>query len=68
MKKIILTLLILGQIIMAATIQHIEVKGLKVPVIFESDKRLPIVNMQFVFTNAGSITDTKKAGLAKISA
>jgi predicted Zn-dependent peptidase len=68
MKKIILTLLILGQIIMAATIQHIEVKGLKVPVIFESDKRLPIVNMQFVFTNAGSITDTKTAGLAKMSA
>ena len=68
MKKIILTTLILGQMIMAATLEHIDVNGLKVPVIFESDKRLPLVTMQFVFTNAGSITDTKKAGLAKMSA
>jgi len=68
MKKIILTILILGQIIMAATIENIEIDGLKVPVIFEKDTRLPIVNMQFVFTNSGSITDTDKAGLAKMSA
>ena len=68
MKKIILTTLILGQMIMAATLEHIDVNGLKVPVIFESDKRLPLVTMQFVFTNAGSIKDTKKAGLAKMSA
>jgi len=68
MRKIILTILITGQMIMAATIKHIEVDGLNVPVIFESDKRLPLVNMQFIFTNAGSIRDTTKAGLAKISA
>ncbi len=68
MKRFILTILILGQMIMAATLEHIEVDGLKVPVIFESDKRLPLVTMQFVFTNAGSITDTTKAGLAKMSA
>jgi len=68
MKKIILTILILGQILMAATIQHIDVNGLKIPLIFENDKRLPIVNMQFVFTNAGSIRDIDKAGLAKLSA
>ena len=53
---------------MAATIEHIEVNGVKVPVIFEHDKRLPLVTMQFTFTNAGSITDTSKAGLAKLSA
>jgi len=68
MKRFILTILILGQMIMAATLEHIEVDGLKVPVIFESDKRLPLVTMQFVFTNAGSITDTTKAGVAKMSA
>ena len=66
--KYILTLLLLGQIIMAATIEHIEVKGTSIPVIFESDKRLPLVTMQFIFTNSGSITDTTKAGLAKFSA
>ena len=53
---------------MAATIEYIETNGLKVPVIFEEDKRLPIVTMQFTFTDSGSITDTKKAGLAKLSA
>jgi predicted Zn-dependent peptidase len=61
-------LLILGQLIMAATIEHIKVNGVDVPVIFEHDKRLPLVTMQFTFTNSGSITDTNKAGLAKLSA
>ncbi|MBC8238132.1 MAG: insulinase family protein [Helicobacteraceae bacterium] len=53
---------------MAATIQHIEVNGLKIPLIYEEDKRLPLATMQFTFTNAGSITDTDKPGLAKVSA
>jgi len=52
---------------MAATIENIEVNGKNIPVIFEKDKRLPLVTMQFVFTNSGSITDTKKAGLAKFA-
>jgi predicted Zn-dependent peptidase len=52
---------------MAATIEHIEVKGLKIPVIFEEDSRLPLVTMQFIFQNSGSITDTK-AGIARFSA
>ena len=68
MIKIFLAILILGNIIMAATIQHIEVKGMKIPLIFEEDKRLPIVTMQFVFKNSGTITDIDKAGLAKFSA
>ena len=53
---------------MAATIQYIETNGLKVPLIYEDDKRLPLATMQFVFTNSGSITDVSKAGLAKMSA
>ncbi|HIP54222.1 MAG TPA: insulinase family protein [Sulfurimonas autotrophica] len=52
---------------MAAQIDYIEVKGIKVPIIFEKDTRLPLVNTQIVFTNSGSITDTKIAGLAKFS-
>jgi len=66
--KLFFIILMLGQAIMAATIEHIEVKGIKVPVIFEQDKRLPLVTMQFTFTNSGSVTDTTKAGLAKFSA
>jgi len=53
---------------MAATIEYIETAGLKIPVIYENDKRLPLVTMQFTFVNSGSITNTSKAGLAKFSA
>lgn len=66
--KLFFIILMLGQTIMAATIEHIEVNGIKVPVIFEQDKRLPLVTMQFTFTNSGSVTDTSKPGLAKLSA
>ncbi len=52
---------------MAATIEYIETNGLKVPIIFENDKRLPLVTMKFTFTNSGSIKDMTKPGLAKIS-
>ncbi len=66
--KYFLILLFLGQAIMAATVNYIEVKGVKIPLIFEEDKRLPIVSMQLVFKNAGTIIDTEKTeGLAKIS-
>ncbi len=65
--KYLLTLLLLGQIIMAARIEYIETNGIKVPLIYEEDKRLPLVTMQFIFTDAGSIRDTQKAGLAKMS-
>ena len=53
---------------MAATIDEIQTKNVSVPLIFEQDKRLPLITMQLVFTNSGSIADTKKAGLAKFSA
>lgn len=68
MIKIAITILILGKILMAATIEYIQTNGVEVPVIFESDKRLPLATMQFTFTNSGSITDTTKAGLARLSA
>ncbi|CAI6146365.1 MAG: hypothetical protein SPLUMA2_SPLUMAMAG2_00327 [uncultured Sulfurimonas sp.] len=66
--RIFLTLLLLGQIIMAATIDSIEINGVNVPLIYEEDNRLPIVTTQIVFTNSGSITDVKKGGIAPFSA
>jgi predicted Zn-dependent peptidase len=53
---------------MATQIDYVEVKGVKVPVIYEQDSRLPIVSMQLVFRNSGSIRDGEKPGLAKLSA
>jgi predicted Zn-dependent peptidase len=63
--RFFLTLFLLGQVIMAATINYIEVKGVKIPLIFEEENRLPIISMQLVFKDAGSISD--KSGLAKLS-
>ena len=68
MRFLFITFFLIGQIVMAATIESIEVKGVKIPLIFEKDTRLPLVNTQIIFTNSGSITDVKKAGLARFSA
>ncbi|MDD5716419.1 MAG: pitrilysin family protein [Sulfuricurvum sp.] len=53
---------------MASTVDFVEVKGVKIPVIFEEDKRLPIVSMQLVFTGSGSVDEGKEFGLARLSA
>ncbi|WP_294893604.1 insulinase family protein, partial [Sulfuricurvum sp. RIFOXYD12_FULL_44_77] len=52
---------------MASTLDFIEVKGVKIPFIFEEDKRLPIVSMQVIFTHSGSIDEGKSFGLARLS-
>ena len=46
MKKIFFTLLMMGQIIMATTIQYIETEDFKVPVIFEEDRRSMFFRLQ----------------------
>ena len=53
---------------MATTLDYIEVNGTKVPLIHEEDTRLPIISMQLVFRNSGSIKDGTHPGLAKLSA
>lgn len=66
--KFFLLLLLLGQTIMAATIDSIKVDGIEVPFIYEQDKRLPLSTSQIIFTNSGSIKNTQIAGLANFSA
>jgi len=50
---------------MGSEVKELDVNGTKVPLVFESDNRLPIVSMQIVFQNGGSISNTKHAGLAR---
>ncbi|MDF1881844.1 insulinase family protein [Sulfurimonas sp. MAG313] len=50
---------------MGSEVIELDVNGTKVPLVFESDNRLPIVSMQIVFQNGGSISNTKLAGLAR---
>ena len=52
---------------MSATIKHIDIKGVQIPVIFEEQKALPILNLQLVFQNSGYIQDNNKSGLANLS-
>ncbi len=66
--KTITIFLCLQGIIMAASIKHVNIKGVDVPVIFEQDKNLPILNLQLVFKNSGYMQDGKHNGLASISA
>ena len=51
---------------MGATIKHIDVKGIQVPIIFEEQKSLPILNLQLVFQNSGYIQDKDKSGLVSL--
>jgi predicted Zn-dependent peptidase len=66
--KILLFLVMLQGVLLSAVVSEVEVKGVKVPVIFEKDSTLPIASMELVFTNSGSIEDGEKAGLASFSA
>ncbi|MDD4854996.1 MAG: pitrilysin family protein [Sulfuricurvum sp.] len=68
MKYLAVIILFLGHTLMASTLEFIEVKGVKVPFIYEEDKRLPIVSMQVVFTGSGSIDEGNNGGLARLSA
>jgi zinc protease len=50
------------------TVEHVDVNGVSVPMIFERDTRLPIVSMQLVFRQSGSIEDGTHAGVARVTA
>ncbi len=66
--KTLLTLLLLGNILMATTLDYLDVNGVKIPLIYEKDNRLPLASAQIVFRNSGSIMDNNQSGLAKLSA
>ncbi|HIC43537.1 MAG TPA: insulinase family protein, partial [Sulfurimonas sp.] len=65
MKRILFAILLISEVIMGSEVIELDVNGTKVPLVFESDSRLPIVSMQVVFQNSGSISNTKHAGLAR---
>ncbi len=52
---------------MALSFFSIDLDGIKVPVILEEDKRLPLKNLYIVFKDSGALA-SNKAGLASISA
>ena len=52
---------------MSAVVKEVEVSGIKVPVIYEKDNSLPVVSMEIVFRNSGSMEDGKHYGLASLT-
>ncbi|SFV60408.1 Zinc protease-like protein [hydrothermal vent metagenome] len=68
MQKILFITLLIGKVLMAATLSHIDVGDTQIPLIKEEDKRLPLINLQLIFTVSGSIEDGDKPGLARLSA
>jgi len=67
MRKIVI-LIFLGVTLMASKIINVEIKGVNVPIIYEHDAQLPIVSMQLVLKNSGTINDANLSGLARMSA
>jgi len=67
-KILIFTIFFLQGLLMGAVLKQVEVNGVKIPVIFEKDSSLPVVSMELIFRNSGSIQDGKKYGLARFSA
>jgi len=61
-----LIIFFLGVFAMATELQYIDIKGEKIPLIFEENKQLPIVTMQFIFQHSGSL-NTDKDALAELS-
>jgi len=68
MKKLILIIFLIQGWLMSAVVKEVEVSGVKVPVIYEKDNSLPVVSMQLVFRNAGSMEDGEHYGLASFCA
>lgn len=64
---ILMILAILKGSLMGAEIKYITFKGLQIPVIFEEQKSLPIINLQLVFQNSGYIQDKNINGLVNLS-
>ncbi len=64
MKRVIIILMILQGVLLSKMIETVEIKGVKVPLIFEKDSTLPIASMELIFENSGSIQDKNHPGIA----
>ncbi len=68
MRVFLLVIFILKGVLLSATVDSIEVKGVKVPIIYERDSTLPIAYMELIFKNSGSIEDNNHSGISSFTA
>ena len=67
MRWIFLTMIILQAALVGGVIDKINIKGVEVPIIYEQNSALPIVSLQLVVTNAGSLQDGSTPGIARFT-
>ena len=67
-RYLLIIFLFLEGVLMSQSLSSIEIKGVKVPVIYEKDSHLPITSLQLVVQKSGSIEDGDRAGLARFTA
>jgi len=68
MKKILIILMIAQGVLLSSSISDLKIGDVSVPLIYEKDENLPIITMQVVFKNGGSLSDGNLSGVARISA
>ena len=67
MKYFLTILIILQGALVSGIIDKINIKGVEVPIIYEQNSALPIVSLQLVVTNAGSLQDGSTPGIARFT-
>jgi len=68
MRYFLTILIILQGALVSGVIDKINIKGVEVPIVYEQNSALPIVSLQLVIQNAGSIRDGKNSGIARFTA
>jgi len=67
MKYLITIMIILQGALVSGVIDNINIKGVEVPILYEKNSALPIVSLQVVITNAGSLQDGNTLGVVKFT-
>ena len=67
MKKILIILMIAQGVLLSSSVSDLKIGDVSVPLIYEKDGNLPIITMQVVFKNGGSLSDGNLSGVARIS-
>lgn len=67
MKYFLTILIILQGALVSGVIDKINIKGVEVPIIYEQNSALPIVSLQLVVTNAGSLQDGQNHGIVRFT-
>jgi len=67
MKWLVIIMIFLQGALVSGTVEKVEINGAEVSFIHEQNRALPIVSLQLVIKNAGSLYDGDKSGLVRFA-